>query len=530
MRERDTVIVLLPWPVPGPTSSKEFESFYRLIKDMHREEIRIVPMPPFPFHPGKMPFPPDEMDWWEWEYWLERMDRHFFYDIEYWFHKWEKYSHEGKYYWRHWKRYLPEMIHHLNRLADRELIKGILIVTLPGVEDQVDLDEMEQIIDVIADDMPIFHISLGQTDREMRLRFPIVWSFNYPDDRSRILENLTSLRRGAPDRYPAKHEKAPPKVAKETPSEVAHDEVYLGAAAPYAVCPSEEFVVRFAAYTETHRNEVLRVIEQEAPSAHQRLDLESCLWRPGAKVNVRLNAHYVEVTNPVQTFIWNGAWRVLRFDIKVPFDVKMNTIILKFDVAVEGLPIIAIRPEIEISRKGYKKTNGVSTTESTAPRSAFASYAKEDRRDVLGRVRSLQIFTKIDVFLDCLSIRPGEKWKSKLRDEIHDRDIFWLFWSRSAIASKWVEWEWQTALVEKSLAGIQPHPLEPADLAPPPKELSELQFGAMYEWYIFQLRKKLPTISFLRSISFLRVLWGKVMSLIRQKRENAKRIMKKYLR
>jgi TIR domain len=48
------------------------------------------------------------------------------------------------------------------------------------------------------------------------------------------------------------------------------------------------------------------------------------------------------------------------------------------------------------------------------------------------------------VFLDCLSLRPGEKWKDKLRDEIKGREIFWLFWSRSAMKSEWVKWEWQT--------------------------------------------------------------------------------------
>jgi hypothetical protein len=101
----------------------------------------------------------------------------------------------------------------------------------------------------------------------------------------------------------------------------------------------------------------------------------------------------------------------------------------------------------------------------------------------------LEIYTGIDVFFDRKSIRPGEKWKEKLRDEIDRRDIFWLFWSRKAMKSPWVDWEWRTALAEKTIDGIQPHPLEPSDLAPAPKELSALQFGAMYEWYIHHLRQ-----------------------------------------
>src|SRR5262245_23334570 len=46
---------------------------------------------------------------------------------------------------------------------------------------------------------------------------------------------------------------------------------------------------------------------------------------------------------------------ILRFDTKVPVDIEVNTIILRFDIAVEGLPIIAIRPEIAVSRKKKEK-------------------------------------------------------------------------------------------------------------------------------------------------------------------------------
>src|SRR5205085_1778920 len=104
----------------------------------------------------------------------------------------------------------------------------------------------------------------------------------------------------------------------------------------------------------------------------------------------------------------------------------------------------------------------------------FASYSSVDRDQVLGRIRSLQIVTDIDVFVDCLSLRPGEEWKPQLHEEMHKRDIFWLFWSRSAMASEFVEWEWHTAYAKKGKKFIQPHPLEPTDLAPPPKELKDL--------------------------------------------------------
>jgi hypothetical protein len=148
-----------------------------------------------------------------------------------------------------------------------------------------------------------------------------------------------------------------------------------------------------------------------------------------------------------------------------------------------------------------------------APKSAFASYVTSDRREVLSRIRSLQIFTGIDVFLDCLSIRPGEQWKPKLQDEIRNRDIFWLFWSRGAMKSQWVEWEWRTALATKSIARIQPHPLEPSELAPAPKELSDLQFGALYEWYIVHLRQSWLRNFCRRAALWFRTIFVKIISL-----------------
>jgi hypothetical protein len=112
-------------------------------------------------------------------------------------------------------------------------------------------------------------------------------------------------------------------------------------------------------------------------------------------------------------------------------------------------------------------------------RSAFASYASRDRVRVLDRVSEVQR-NGVDVFLDCLSLHPGEKWKPKLECEIRDRDQFMLFWSVYAKESQWVTWEWRTALQYKGIDGIEPHPLDPVSEAAPPEELRELQFNDRY--------------------------------------------------
>jgi hypothetical protein len=71
-------------------------------------------------------------------------------------------------------------------------------------------------------------------------------------------------------------------------------------------------------------------------------------------------------------------------------------------------------------------------------------------------VQGLQkVLPELDVFVDVQSLRSGQRW----RDEI-----------RRAIG--------------KGLDFIDPAPLEPPDLAPPPKELASLHFGDRHLAYM----------------------------------------------
>jgi len=79
--------------------------------------------------------------------------------------------------------------------------------------------------------------------------------------------------------------------------------------------------------------------------------------------------------------------------------------------------------------------------------------------------------------MDCLDLNPGEKWKTSLQSEILNRDLFLLFWSKHAIKSKWVEWEWTTAYELKGIDSFQLHPLDTVSEDPPPEKLAELHFG-----------------------------------------------------
>jgi hypothetical protein len=112
--------------------------------------------------------------------------------------------------------------------------------------------------------------------------------------------------------------------------------------------------------------------------------------------------------------------------------------------------------------------------------SAFASYASEDRNEVLARIQGmLSVAPTLDIFMDAVSLRSGERWAERLEAEIVKRDVLYLFWSATAQRSHWVDREWRMALRTKGLDGISPVPLETADVAPPPTELASLHFN---EW------------------------------------------------
>lgn len=118
-------------------------------------------------------------------------------------------------------------------------------------------------------------------------------------------------------------------------------------------------------------------------------------------------------------------------------------------------------------------------------RKAFASYASEDRDQVLARIQGIQkAAPSLEVFLDVVRLRSGQYWEQELWKEIPASDIFYLFWSRNAKASAWVEKEWRCAYQAKGLDFIDPIPIEAPEKAPPPPELAAKHFNDPFLAYM----------------------------------------------
>ena len=266
-------------------------------------------------------------------------------------------------------------------------------------------------------------------------------------------------------------------VSAAEPIPIEVEKVLLGASAPREVKPGDEFTARFVAYVKAFEETVKLQFAQLGPSSRSVTGLGESQWRSGTEVKVALGGNNLLISAPEQKFIWEGESNLIEFDIKVPLDAPECQTVLKFDVSISEIAVARLRLDLEIN--SANDTRKEHTVEAEPARTAFASYASQDRSRVLDRVSEVRR-NGVDIFLDCLSLHPGDEWKPVLEREIKNRDLFLLFWSAHAKRSEWVTWEWNIALKHKGLSGIDPHPLDPTFEAEPPPELSELHFGDPY--------------------------------------------------
>ena len=255
--------------------------------------------------------------------------------------------------------------------------------------------------------------------------------------------------------------------------------VLLGASAPRAVRPGDSFVVRFASYIKRLEDSIKAQLTDRSPDAYPYLAMREARWQIGTKVKVRLSSPHLVVFSPEAEFVWQGKSEVTDFPVEAPVAPSETATSLTFDVSIGGISVANFSLDLTISPFA---SQGELIPVTIKPAStAFASYASEDRPRVLDRLAEVRT-SGLDIFVDCLDLQPGEKWKPRIEQEITGRDRFLLFWSAHAKKSKWVQWEWETALRKRGLSGIDPHPL---DDAKPPEELRELHFGDLY----MQVRK-----------------------------------------
>jgi hypothetical protein len=249
------------------------------------------------------------------------------------------------------------------------------------------------------------------------------------------------------------------------------DPVFFGIGAPHEASRGSSFTARFAAYIGAARSAAQEHLE-ELGEKDDRIVMDippdrEDRWRIGAPVTIRLTGEHVRITPERREFEWNGRENLANFAVQVDSEAPTVGLQLCFHVYLGEVQIAFLPLGITISTR----QSGVpsSRVEVRAPSSAFASYSSKDAELVTGSLSTLTRWAPtLDIFQDCLDLKANEAFKPQLAKEIAAREVFLLFWSRNANASKWVLWEFETAQVKPGLNAILPMPLEDPAIAPPP--------------------------------------------------------------
>jgi TIR domain-containing protein len=214
----------------------------------------------------------------------------------------------------------------------------------------------------------------------------------------------------------------------------------------------------------------------DRPIAKQRaLELLSAdaLFRSGAsaaipqgkKLKFELHASHWSIEPKFQVMVWTGHVGSVSFRVRPDSDVPSGIVSAICKITARGLRLGEIHFDLKLADK--QGENEISPAKRLT---AFASYASQDRSEVLARVQGIQKF--VDVFMDIRNLAAGDLYPSRLLAQIDESDVLYLFWSRHAARSKWVEKEWRYALRERGVEFIDPVPLVDPREVPPPSELA----------------------------------------------------------
>jgi len=176
-----------------------------------------------------------------------------------------------------------------------------------------------------------------------------------------------------------------------------------------------------------------------------------------------------DVKPPSQTISWNGNITSVSFAVSPKDDPSSHIAIGTCIFYRKGLRIGEVKFKLPLGRGAIAKRRLVA---GSPIKCAFASYASKDRLNVLSRVHGMQK-AHVDVFLDVHNLRSNDLYQTELFHQIDSADVLYLFWSRHAKESEWVDREWRYGLERKGIDFIDPVPLVDPRKVPPPRELGE---------------------------------------------------------
>jgi hypothetical protein len=262
--------------------------------------------------------------------------------------------------------------------------------------------------------------------------------------------------------------------------------VLLGGSAPKRARPGDVILAQFTAYVKGFEEQARGELAPAGPSTQVELGVETdCCWPVGTRVTARCSAKGFAMEPVSETFVWDGECRTVSFDIEVPADAQPRSAVLLMEAFVhdrgdapDAVQVGRLRMPLQIGDAEDDEPR--QRVEAETPRTAFASYASQDRLDVLERVSSIQRSAGLKVFMDVIDLRMGEQWNPALDEHIQASDRFLLFWSENSAKSRWVTWEREHAIKAHGEDVLELHLLRFTPIDQVPEELRKYHFNDVY--------------------------------------------------
>jgi TIR domain len=281
-------------------------------------------------------------------------------------------------------------------------------------------------------------------------------------------------------------------VRRKTPEE--KDIIEFGVSHPVSVTIGVAFIVDALIYCQNDRERVAE-LAAELRVENDRFGFAGATEVVrGTKLNVTLELPWP--TEPkIQSVYWSGLAANISFRVS-PTNLPHAPIYGVWKIAVDGLTVGQVFFRLEANPSGVADERRFSAAR--AIKTAFASYTSKDRRRILARVQGIEKLG-VNVFMDTHGLRSNEQYKKRIFEAIDSSDILYLFWSRHAQHSNWVEQEWRYGFRQKGLGFIDPVPLVDPRKAPPPAELAEHKHFNDWTLIYSEYEKSLSTWARIRS-------------------------------
>ncbi|ANP47049.1 toll/interleukin-1 receptor domain-containing protein [Candidatus Viadribacter manganicus] len=165
----------------------------------------------------------------------------------------------------------------------------------------------------------------------------------------------------------------------------------------------------------------------------------------GASVGVSLEVRGAECDGAIQRRVWQGEAIDFNFSADADGGVKQVIFLARVFIDDAQIGVLAFTRPV-----GGPKKNAASADRVRLKRHkrVFLSYSSKDRETVSAIATAYEA-AGVQHFFDRTSLKSGEEWSPRLRQEIDRADLFHLCWSKSASESQWVVTEAEHALTRR---------------------------------------------------------------------------------